>query len=79
MESNCDVNVVSPGRAMLVMGLYVVAFMFYVAGLADCVLCNFFQIDFTGVRWSPIAFGVVGGLLMALAGKIAPNDGEYEK
>lgn len=77
--SNLDFNAVSPGKAKLAMWLHVTAFLFYAAGVADFVLGRFFKIDFTGISWSPIAFGIVGSLFTGLAEKISPDDGEQEK
>lgn len=48
---------------------YVVGALFYVVGIIDFA-GMFFGYDFTGVRWSPIAFGFVGGLCQTAAEKL---------
>lgn len=48
--------------------LTIIGYIFYLIGIAD--FCGmFFGYDFTGVSWSPIAFGAVGYLFEYLAGK----------
>lgn len=47
--------------ALSLIGLLLVGF-----GILDVVLANFFEIDITGVSWSPIAAWVSGGLLLKL-------------
>lgn len=46
----------------------IIAWIFYAIGILD--FCGmFFDYDFTGVYWSPIAFGVIGGIFDGLAKK----------
>lgn len=64
------------GKAKIALVLHITAFALYAAAVADFVCGNFFGIDFTGVSWSPIALGVVGGALSGLAGKMSGEEGD---
>ena len=44
-------------------------FLFVAFGVVDYVTGTFMGTDLTGVSWSPIAAGVIGGVLMNAGGK----------
>lgn len=60
-------------RARKSAGYYVVmvvAYIFFASAAVDCFLANVLGCDLTGVRWSPIAFGIVGCGFQKIASKI---------
>ena len=46
----------------------VLAVLCYIFALADVVLFYIFDVDLTGVEWSPIAAGVAGAIFNAIGG-----------
>tara|TARA_B100001013_G_C24312595_1_gene325365 strand:- start:3 stop:182 length:180 start_codon:yes stop_codon:yes gene_type:complete len=42
--------------------MQIIGYIFYVIGILDWVLGNFAGMDFTGVWWSPLAFGAIGAI-----------------
>ena len=66
----------SESKAKMALVLHIAAFALYAAAAVDFVCGNFFGIDFTGVSWSPIALGVVGGALSGFASKMSGEEGD---
>lgn len=58
--------------------LKIVSYIFYLIGIID--FCGmFFEYDFTGVSWSPIAFAAVGAIIESLGKKSqGENDTDSE-
>lgn len=56
---------VSQGVAI---GLRVLGFLLILFAIVDVVLGRVFEIDITGVTWSPIVAGLAGGALLRIVG-----------
>ena len=54
--------------------LNVLAWLCYIFAVVDFGL-SFFGVDITGVQWSPVAAGGLGGIFQYLAGKNSNTDG----
>jgi len=52
----------------------IIGYVFYALAAIDFCSGNFFQIDFTGVWWPPIALGLIGAGLISIGGKNESND-----
>lgn len=64
----------SEGKAKVATALNIVAIVLYAAAAIDFVSGRIFGIDLTGVFWSPIALGAVGGALSTVAKKMSGEE-----
>jgi hypothetical protein len=53
----------------------IIGYVCYALAAIDFIAGNFFQIDLTGVWWSPIALGGIGAIVLSIAEK---NEGSDE-
>lgn len=63
----------TPEHPKVAIVLLVLSFVFYIAAVVDYVSGNFFDCDLTGVYWSPLVLGGIGGACSFLAKKLNPN------
>lgn len=52
-----------------VMGAKIIGGLIIAFGIVDFVSYNIFEVDLTGVLWSPVAAGIIGGVIWSLGDK----------
>ena len=59
--------------------LKVIGWLCILFATADFIFGNFFNIDFTGMRYSPVIAAAIGGALLSRAQKMAAKKKEEEE
>ncbi len=53
---------------LVVLGIRLLGFLLILFAIIDVVAANIFSTDLTGVTWSPIVAGLIGGAILRFTG-----------